>query len=136
MGNQVPVHSTVRPLVAPESRPVLAVMIGPSESRRGAVPRVVDGLGHGVILLSLRRNMSRQRVRLVHKDLSDCLASGKSVLLNAANDVKPDRRALLDIAARHLASTLAVVCSPIPVDDVLLASLPGEGWHAVVVVAR
>lgn len=133
MGGQVPVHSTVRPLVVPKSRPVLAAMIGPSDCRRGAVPRVVDGLGRGVIVLSLGRNMSRQRVRLVHRDLGDCLASGQSVLLNAANDVKPDRRALLDIAARHLASTLAVVCSSIPVDDALLASLPGEGWHAVVV---
>jgi hypothetical protein len=61
------------------------------------------------------------------------LAGGRSVLVDAANTDKNDRRALLDLASRYLASTLAVVCSPGEGETDMIAALPAEGWQAVVV---
>lgn len=137
MSRPVPVHSTVqaRAVCADEVRPVLAAMIGALRERRAVIPRVVDGLGEGLVVLSIPSKLPRKDVRAVHTQLAEHLAGGACVLVNAVNTARAERRALLDIAARHWASTLAVVCARERVDSELLAELPAEGWHAVVVTA-
>lgn len=134
MSRQVPVHSTVqaRPVCADEVRPVLAAMIGALRERRSVLPRVVDALGDGLVVLSIPRKMRRDELRLAHQRLGEHLAGGACVLVNALNTAKSERRALLDIAARHWASTLAVVCASGRVETTLLAELPAEGWQAAV----
>jgi hypothetical protein len=131
MSRPVPVHSTVqaRQVDQDEVRPVLAVLIGGLRERRAVIPRVVDGLGEGLVVLSIPRKLRRDEVRLAHQRVGEHLAGGASVLVNTVNTARAERRALLDIAARHWASTLAVVCARERVDFALLA----EGWHAVAV---
>lgn len=131
MSRPVPVHSTVQALEVDqdEVRPVLAVLVGALPERRAIMPRVVDGLGEGIVVLSIPRKLRRDDVRLAHQRVGEHLAAGACVLVNALNTARAERRALLDVAARHWASTLAVVCSRERVDAELLA----EGWHAVAV---
>jgi hypothetical protein len=64
------------------------------------------------VVLPVDQNLPVDDVRALHKQLVEHLAGGGSVLVDAANTDKNDRRALLDLASRNLASTLAVVCSP------------------------
>ena len=64
------------------------------------------------VVLPVDQNLPVDDVRALHKQLAEHLAGGRSVLVDAANTDKNDRRALLDLASRNLASTLAVVCSP------------------------
>jgi hypothetical protein len=135
MNPHVPVHSTVqaRPVCDDEVRPVLAAMIGALGERRAVIPRVVDALGEGLVVLSIPRKLRRDEVRLAYQRVGEHLAGGGPVLVNAVNTAKSERRALLDVAARHWASTLAVVCAGARPETGLLAELPAEGWHAVVV---
>lgn len=131
MIQHVPVHSTVqaRPVGPDDIRPVLAVLIGGLRERRAVIPYVVDGLGVGLVVVSIPWKLRRDEVRLAHQRVGEHLAAGACVLVNALNTARAERRALLDVAARHWASTLAVVCSRERVDAALL----GEGWHAVAV---
>jgi predicted kinase len=85
------------------------------------------------VVLPVDQNLPVDDVRALHKQLAEHLAGGRSVLVDAANTDKNDRRALLDLASRYLASTLAVVCSPSEGETDMIAALPAEGWQAVVV---
>lgn len=134
MNHPVPTGSTTQPSTpTDDARPVLAAMIGPLRARRATITRVLDGFSAGLVVLSVHKDMSSEDVRTVHDALGNHLASGSSVLLNAANHARTDRRALLHIAARYWASTLVVVCPSRRLKITLIASLPDEGWQAVVV---
>ena len=138
MNHQVPAGSTTQSSSpADDVRPVLAAMIGPLRARRATITHVLDGFSAafsaGLVVLSLHKDMPAEDVSAVHDALGNHLAGGGSVLLNAANHAKADRRALLIIAARYWASTLAVVCPSRQLKTTLIASLPDEGWQAVVV---
>jgi predicted kinase len=85
------------------------------------------------VVLPVDQNLPVDDARALHKQLAEHLAGGRSVLVDAANTDKNDRRALLDLASRYLASTLAVVCSPSEGETDMIAALPAEGWQAVVV---
>lgn len=137
MNHQALARSTNHPAASPtEPRPVLAALVGALRPRRETITRVLNGLGDGLVVLSLPARTPRQDIRATYDVLGECLTSGRSVLVNAANKAKADRRALLDIADRHWAQTLAVVCpsaGTAGTQITLIASLPGEGWKGVVV---
>lgn len=54
-------------------------------------------------MLSLPVRTSCRELRAIHKAQGEHLTNGHAVLVNAANNAKADRRALLDIADRHCA---------------------------------
>ena len=134
MNNRVSVGSKTQLPPAPNVRPVFAAMVGALRARRAAITHVLEALGKGLVVLSLPARMSPEDLRAMHRVLGEHLANGRTVLVNAANNAKADRRSLLEVADRHWAQTLAVVCPSRETKTALIASLPSEGWKAVVVV--
>jgi len=135
MDRQVPVHSTVQSSAySASARPVLAAMIGARRRPAAVITRVLGGLGANAVVFSLHRAMPVEDLRVVHSELGEHLAGGDSALVNGTNNTKTDRRTLLDIAARHLAPTLAVIRPSDPEHAAaLVTEIVSEGWHAVAV---
>jgi hypothetical protein len=116
-------------------RAVLAATVGPgSRPRPKIIATILAGLGDGATELVLSRPMTKGHADPARRELSAHLSRG-SVLVHLADRTTPHaRRVLLDAAAGHAASAVALVCGADDKAGVFVAQLAGEGWSAAVVL--
>jgi hypothetical protein len=138
MDELVPVYTAVHPPRNAEPAPVLAMIVGAERRPRPAlVAAILGALGEDAVVVPLFRNMlavEEEDPRVRYREVGKNLAAGRSVLVSARGETWLNRRALLDVAARHLAWTMALVTVSNWTLPSMVAQAAGEGWHAVVVL--
>lgn len=104
----------------------LVGLIGPAGAGKSTIAAEIARQHPGVVVLSLDairaelspyddesdQSVTVQTVACLHAELDAALAAGALVVVDATNAVDEHRRALLDIAGRHQAHTVAVVVLP------------------------
>ncbi|MDQ2707639.1 MAG: hypothetical protein M3Z25_08385 [Actinomycetota bacterium] len=92
---------------------------------------IVAGLGEGAVKVVLSPRMTGGHADPTQREIGAHLSQGLSVLVHLVERTTGARRVLLDAAARHLASAVALVCgADNDAAAAFVAQLASEGWSA------